>query len=539
MYIIKNALKCISRSKGRNILIGIIVFAIAVSACIGLSIRQASQSAKTETMKNLKVTGVISFDRSSAMKDLMNGGEGDAPSFDRDSFKDMMNGAQALTVEDYQKYAQASSVSGFYYTISSSLNGSDGFEAVTSETSSDSGETENISQTPQGEPGGFGAMGGREQMRGAQSDFSVVGVSGEDAMTSFISGEASVISGTLFSLTEDYECVISEELAAYNDISVGDNVKFTNPNNDEETYKFKVTGIYSDSSANENSFSIMGATSVDPANKIYVSAEALSVLLEKSAKNAETVEDENTGREFSTAVTGMTNAVYTFEDTDAYYAFEEEVRQLGLEETYTVSSSDISSFENSLVPLNTLSQMAKWFLVVILSIGAVVLIVLNIFNVRERKYEIGVLTAMGMKKRKVALQFLTEIFVVTLCAVIAGGAIGAVSSVPVTNKLLENQVASQEASQQQKEQNFGRGDMMTPPDGTQESVPGRDSGKGFGDFLGVNNENSYVTEISSAMNLTVVWQLILIALLLTLSGAAVSMLFVMRYDPIKILTNRD
>lgn len=38
MYILKNALKSISRSKGRNVLIGIIVLVISVAACIGLSI---------------------------------------------------------------------------------------------------------------------------------------------------------------------------------------------------------------------------------------------------------------------------------------------------------------------------------------------------------------------------------------------------------------------------------------------------------------------------------------------------------------------
>ena len=44
MYIIKNALRCIGRSMGRNVLIGIIALVIAVSACIGLSIRQAAES---------------------------------------------------------------------------------------------------------------------------------------------------------------------------------------------------------------------------------------------------------------------------------------------------------------------------------------------------------------------------------------------------------------------------------------------------------------------------------------------------------------
>ena len=42
MYIIKNAFRCIGRAKGRNILIGIIAPVIAISACIGLSIRQAA-----------------------------------------------------------------------------------------------------------------------------------------------------------------------------------------------------------------------------------------------------------------------------------------------------------------------------------------------------------------------------------------------------------------------------------------------------------------------------------------------------------------
>lgn len=46
MYILKNALKCIGRAKGRNILIGIIALVIAISACIGLSIRQAAENAK-------------------------------------------------------------------------------------------------------------------------------------------------------------------------------------------------------------------------------------------------------------------------------------------------------------------------------------------------------------------------------------------------------------------------------------------------------------------------------------------------------------
>ena len=51
------------------------------------------------------------------------------------------------------------------------------------------------------------------------------------------------------------------------------------------------------------------------------------------------------------------------------------------------------------------------FFGVILIIGGIILAVLNVFNIRERKYEIGVLAAIGMKKTKIALQYAIELLV--------------------------------------------------------------------------------------------------------------------------------
>lgn len=75
MYIIKNALRCIGRSKGRNILIGVIVLVIAVSSCIGLSIRQAADDAKEKTMDSMTITATISFDRQAMMSEIGKGTE--------------------------------------------------------------------------------------------------------------------------------------------------------------------------------------------------------------------------------------------------------------------------------------------------------------------------------------------------------------------------------------------------------------------------------------------------------------------------------
>ena len=545
MYIFKNALKCIGRSKGRNILIGVIVFIIALSACIGLSIRQAADSAREETLKTLKITANISFDRSSMMSDMR--GEGGSGSFDRDKFSENMEKMSGLTLEEYEKYSKAETVEDFYYTVTTSVNGTENFSSVTTETEEDESSQSSNSGMPQmpggggfggGFMGGFGkgGIGG-----GMQGDFTITGYSGEQAMTTFIDGTAAMKDGEVFAEgTENYDCIIPSELAEFNSLSVGDSVKIANPNDEEEVYTLKVVGIYTDSSSNESGTGFMGMTASDPANQILVSYNALTKIIANSEKNATTETDEDTGRESSTKLNGQINASYVFADVDAYEQFKEDVTEMGLDENYTVSSNDIESFENSLVPLNTLGDLAGYFLLVILIIGAVILIVLNIFNVRERKYEIGVLTAMGMKKGKVALQFITEIFVVTIVAVVIGAGIGAVGSVPVTNALLENQVASQSNQSDRIEESFGRfpgGEQGSMP---QMQAPSDDGGfNPFESLMGIDNENAYVTEITSATNVTVLLQMLGIGVLLTLVSGAVSMLFIMRYEPLKILANRD
>lgn len=126
MYIIKNALRCIGRSKGRNILIGVIVLVIAVSSCIGLSIRQAADDAKEKTMDSMTITATISFDRQAMMSEIGKGTENsdssEPPSFDRSQFSAMMGESSSLSLEEYLTYAQADSVKDFYYTMTAFLS---------------------------------------------------------------------------------------------------------------------------------------------------------------------------------------------------------------------------------------------------------------------------------------------------------------------------------------------------------------------------------------------------------------------------------
>lgn len=556
MYVVKNAFRCIGRSKGRNILIGIIVLAIATSACIGLSIRQAAEDAKTSALEGVNITATISYDRAGAMGQM--GGK-DGPGgmggggFDRNEFANMMGNASSLTLEEYQKYAGAESVQDFYYTLTAYFNGSENISPVSEETEESSdgeleGSLDSDSSLPSDFPGGMGGMGdmgGRMNGMFSSGDFSVIGYSSDRSMKAFLDGTASILDGgTMFEEgTSESVCVISEELAIYNDLAVGDTILLSNPALETETYTLTISGIYTSTTNNDYTMSMFGK-SQDPANQIYMSANALQLILDASEEASTTITDDN-GRESETKITSTLAATYSFADADAYYAFEKAVRTLGLDDSYTVSSTDLSAYENSLTPLNTLSTMAGWFLLVILLIGAIILVVLNIFHVRERKYEVGVLTAMGMKKWKVATQFMCEILVVTMLAVAIGAGIGAVSSVPITNALLEGQVESKNSQQTQMEQNFGRpGNMGGGFSGSMGGGRPSDIPEDFGGeknpFENIFNDAAdYITEVDSAMNLTVVWQMIGVGLLLTLIASAASVLFIMRYDPLRILANRD
>ena len=157
MYIVKNAVKSITRNKLRNILIGVIVLIISVSACVSLSIRQAAEVAKQDALSGLNVTAQISFDRRKAMEEMKSEFDSDSKSsdsseksFDRSKFDfDVLQGS-SLTLDEYMTYTKAlSDGDGYYYSGAVSLNSADddllpyGTEESSSDSSSDDKSSNN------------------------------------------------------------------------------------------------------------------------------------------------------------------------------------------------------------------------------------------------------------------------------------------------------------------------------------------------------------------------------------------------------------
>lgn len=505
MQIFKYAWRNVTRTKGRSVLIGIIVFIISFSLCISLCIRQSAIDSKDDALSKLTITAQISPDRNAAMEKAM----GQAPEdFDKSKLKEVMNAG--LTLDEMQTYAKADSVQSFYYTLSLSADASGKLEAYNATEDEDAS-----SEIPEGsEMMGKGGMSGMNT-----GDFTLIGYSSDEAMTDFVSGNCTITEGEMFAEnTADKECIISDELATYNSLKVGDKIKLASPDNEDSTFTLKIVGIYNNSQASAQASTMGGMGSggrgrggfVDPANYIYTGYEVLNAIDEGSD-------------DFS----GSLNGTYVLGTVSAYEAFQDEAVELGLPEGYIVSSNDISQYEQSAIPLENLSKFAGYFLIVVLAIGAIILVILNIFATRERKYEIGVLAAIGMKKAKVAKLFVTEILIITLGCTIIGGGIGAAVSVPVTNTLLESQIESQQES---TGGNFGRDfnrPNMSSEEDSEKKIP-------FG-----NNMREYVSEVSNAVNPIILIELLICCVLLALISGMVSVIAIMRYEPLEILSNRD
>lgn len=190
MLVIINAFKSITRSKGRNILIGIIVLTIAVSSSIALAIRSAADAAKESGLAAQTIAGTISIDRQKLMESVQSG----SGSSSMDGMREVMRQYSGLSLSEMQTYAVSEYVKGFHYTASASLNAGEAFEPYGTEDTSGTGS----GNAQNGRPGfsGGGSGGGFGEM--AMGDFSITGYSSEGAMTKFISGESKIIDGTMF-----------------------------------------------------------------------------------------------------------------------------------------------------------------------------------------------------------------------------------------------------------------------------------------------------------------------------------------------------
>ena len=237
MFVVKNAWKSVTRNKGRNMLIIVIVTIIAAAATIGLSIRQAAATARSSGLDNTTVTAQISLDRGKLISESREQSKSDSDSSDASAKPDFdaMRSALAdkqFSLADYQKYAKASSAvkSTIIWrprgwrrpTISTDSSGSDSSSSSGSSNmkdSSDTAGTDNGTRQDEQSGGPDGQMGdvaGSKDGAGMVSgDFSLIGFSSDEAVANASNGSFTMVKGKVFGYdaSSDGDAIISKSLA--------------------------------------------------------------------------------------------------------------------------------------------------------------------------------------------------------------------------------------------------------------------------------------------------------------------------------------
>ena len=458
MYLLKNSLKNLWRNKGRNILFAIIFFAVILICTVGILIKGASGNLISEYQEQFgaKVTLVPDFAKTGM------GGQIDSP-----------------TTEQLIEFGKSDLLQNTIYTAHIS---------VIPEDLTMIDEIEGMS----GNAGITIGGGSGETYRMPKS--ALIGHSRPEINEDFTSGKREITRGEMYSQAN--ECMISEQLAELNQLSVGDTIQVSSIMGRPITETLTISGIFSDSTMVGQEM-MFKEPFLNRNNEILVAHE--------TAINMEM---------FQTI--GYIDAEYYLKTPESLDAFHQELTRKGLPDYFKVSV-DEASYRKASAPVESLQQISGIFLVLVVILGGVILFFLSLLATRTRRYEIGVLRAIGMKKGKVGIGLISEIIVITAVCLILGLGIGSTISKPIANTMLQDQIASYNEQQKAEANNALNG--MT--------------------FSNESETSPSSAEISTNLDAAALIQIVGISLFIILLSGSVSIFYVTRWEPIKILSERN
>ncbi len=483
MYILKNAFISIKRNKGRNILIGIILVVIACACTITLAINNTASDLISSYKNSYKHELSITFNRENMKKDM------DFSNKDSiEEAKDKFENITSYTVSDIKNFSKNKHITSYYYTEEISLNGS----SIT-KVESTSNEDNNH-------------HGPKMEKQNNQLDFTVTGYSNNEAMSEFISGKykmSSIEDDAWDKAFNGNYVFINEELASYNNLSLGD--KVTLKDSDENTYEFEIVGIFKENSDGDDEVSLFS----NSANTIITSTTAVESV---------TSANEN--------VKANLKPTFIIDSYDNQEEIQEDFYQKGLDENYKVETNEEEA-TSALSGVSNVQTFSTIFFIITLILGGVVLFILNMINIRERKYEIGVLRTIGMSKFKLTMQFASELLIVTLISVLLGLGIGAVSAKGISNSLLQSEITRTNNEEEKVQMNFGG------------QMPGEGRKNNQSNILRNGPSVSDYQEIDAVVDIKVVLELLGISLGLVFVSSLASMISIQRFSPLTILKERS
>lgn len=484
MFVIKNALKNLFRNKGRNILLAVIIFAMITASVVGLAINNTANAIINDYKNRFSSQVVISLSRDA----IMNG-----------------ETIEQISAEQYIEWGESEYLAGSVFTstayIGTATNITGGTDTEIEPLDNPTFNFGNRPNGPNGEqlPNGFAMATGDFILYGDYFD----DFEGDDADRWITEGswDWSVNSNN------NDKCLISQDLATKNSLSVGDKVKLDVTETDDDdnvtvlfTYELEIAGIYYD---NTDSFG-----RVNRRNEILTNFATATVPISND--------------DYESGIT--VNATYYLKDPNDLDAFAAWLYDNGLPSYYSVTT-DTATYNSIVQPVVSMKSITTTFLIVVLILGGLILTVLAAIAIRERKYEIGTLRAIGMKKSKVLLGLLTEFMVITFVCTFVGFFVGYFVSQPVSDVLLDQQISVTQETQYGPggNFNFNGGNIPSGNDMQQQARPGTEA----------------LSEMKVSFDFTTILEIFAIAILLGAVPTIVSAVRITNYEPMKILSDRN
>jgi len=464
MYIFGNALKNVLRNRGRNILLAAIIFAIIVTTVVTLMINNTTSGIIDDYKTRFGSQVNISPDIEKFRED------GNMPS---------AGGAMKLpsvTAQQSIDFADSDYIKEYVMQIMIGV------------------ASENLKGKDEGS-GGFNPITGDDN-KSISAQFYM-----KNVFFDFDEGFRGIEDGNGRMVENDNECLVSEVFAELNDLSVGDKIMLyaSLHDNDGEyrriSYDFILVGIYYDLT---EEYAGIQVPMTNRRNEILTTTDTILA----------TVGEGESG--FSVIST------YFLKNPSMLKDFETEIREKGLSE-YLKVSTDEKGYDSIVAPVEGLKSMSVTFMIIVLVLGAIILILLSTIAIRERKYEIGVLRAMGMKKSRVALGIWFEIIAITCVCLCIGLVVGTLIAQPVSDMLLAGQVEAAKASG---------------------GLPGGAIASADASSL-LAGSMTTLDELNVSLSLNTIFEIIVIALTLASVAGLAVISKITKYEPIKILMERN
>lgn len=469
MYLFSYALKNIVRNRGRYLLIGAVLTGILTAITISAMIHFTTDAVIDDYSERFaaKVTFTPDLRKLLALMEPDENGAYHDP---------------VITTEQYLAFSESDAVKAtlFYGSRQTWCERLSGL---------DQGGEERYYESDKGHF--FEAALPVDSVRRQAPNTTVIGFSDSSMMEEFSLGLREIDEGRIY---EDIgECMVSREFADLNGLVLGDGFELQDVNYAEAApLRLTVCGIYLD------------ITTPQPDGTDWAVNNRRNEIL--------------TG--FSTlekhGMDGLyVRADYYLKNPDLASEFEAYVRENGLHEVYRVNV-DAESYNRIVKPVKSLKSISVIFLTVILLAGGLILVLLSMLGVRERKYEIGVLRAMGMPKRKVAVGLLCESACVLVLCLSVGLGGGSFLAQPVSNVIMERQT---ELAEHRPQVDYGESGSNT--EGIREAAASALEGMKIGP---APESVGFVVMISMALGL--------------LANAA-GIFHITKYEPMKILSERS